>query len=91
MQGSVLDLPRFGGQIFVKTLKGTTLTLETHPRMTIADLKELIERKHGIPSEKQSLIFAGRQLEDRNALYHHNIMQVGAVDAFDRCNLSICR
>ena len=35
-------------QLFVKTLTGTTLTVDTQPTNTIADLKQSIYRNHGI-------------------------------------------
>ena len=60
-------------QLFVKTLTGRTLTVDTQPTNTIADLKRSILRNHGIPPDEQRLIHAGKQLEDGFTLRSCNI------------------
>jgi hypothetical protein len=51
-------------QIFIKTLTGKTLTVETAPWNTVEDVKYHILDKEGTPIDQQRLIFAGSSIED---------------------------
>ncbi|CAG8659042.1 30137_t:CDS:2 [Racocetra persica] len=62
-------------QIFAKTLTGKTLTLEVSNDDFIAQVKEKIQDKEGIPPNRQTLIFAGKKLENDYTVADYNIQK----------------
>ena len=69
----------FAMEIYIKTLTGENITLETEPNETIKKLKEKIEPLENISVDNQRLIFAGKELEDNKTLSDYNIQKESTI------------
>ena len=50
--------------VFVRSLKGVSLSLRVNPQCSVLQLESLIQQEDGTPSGLQGLIYARRQLSD---------------------------
>ena len=66
-------------QIFVKSLTGKIETFNVNQLDTVKEIKEKIQEKEGVSTNKQRLIFAGKQLEDHRTMEQYNIKKESTV------------
>ncbi|KAJ3704750.1 hypothetical protein LUZ61_008455 [Rhynchospora tenuis] len=62
-------------QIFVKSLDGTTITLEVESSSTIDNIKTLIQEKKDVPTYYQKLLYERKVLEGGRSLADYNIQK----------------
>ena len=66
-------------QIFVKTLSGKTIALDTNLSDTVDMIKAEIQAAVGVPFDQQRLIFSGRQLDDRHSLREYGVRKASTL------------
>ena len=57
----------------VKTVKGNNIVIECSVEETIADIKQKLQSRVGIPANEQRIIFNGKKLEDGRTLSFYGI------------------
>ena len=62
-------------QIFVKTLTGRTITINTQPSATVSKVIYRIKEKEGTPPNDFRLIFGGKQLEPGRMLAEYDVQK----------------
>lgn len=76
-------------KIFVKTLAGKTIPLEVEPSDFTESIKAMIQDKEGFPLDKQTLLFAGKVLEDGHVLSDYNIKRESTLTVVLRLGIKI--
>lgn len=72
-EGTILGMFPALLQIFVRTWSGKTITLDVEQRYTIKDVKDKLFQKLSIPGHHQSIVFAGKRLEDDRDLASYGV------------------
>ena len=62
-------------QIFVKTLRGRTITINTQPSATVSKVMYQIQEEEGTPPNDIRLIFGGKQLEPGRMLAEYDVQK----------------
>jgi len=51
-------------QLFIKTIDGKTLLIETQKDSTVLEFKQDIYRQYNFPIDKQTIVVCGKKVED---------------------------
>ena len=69
-------------QIFVRTLSGKTITLVVDGSDTVEATKLKIEAKDGLPVYRQSLVYNGREMNDKKLLRDYDVVQASTLHMY---------
>ena len=69
-----------GFQVFIRILTGKIITVVVSENDTIKDVKTKIHCKNGVVPDQQRLMFAGRQLKDKQRVSDYNIKYESNLD-----------
>ena len=61
--------------IQIRSLTGKQTEIKVHHKMTVAELKDTIERLEQTPFDQQRIVYNGKQLEDERTLDYYDIKQ----------------
>ena len=59
--------------ICIKSLTGKETSINVHHKMTVSELKDMIEKIDQTPFDQQRLVYNGKQLEDERTLDYYDI------------------
>jgi len=76
---NTVEIIPYSFQIFVKSLTGRTITIQTKTTDTMLDIKRKIQDKEGISPLEQKLIYAGKFLNNDITLAEYNILSVSTL------------
>lgn len=68
-----IKTPHTGPIVYLKTLLGWSLSLELREDDTVSHVRDLIEKKTGLPSRSFSLSLQAVLLDDAETIFHYNI------------------
>lgn len=75
-----IDIHGANKKIFVKTLTGHIISLDVNLCDTIASIKQSIQDKKGVHASEQSLMSAGKKLENDSTIGDCNIQDGSAIN-----------
>ena len=81
---SLLTVSASAMDIYIQMWTGEIITLDVEPNESILALKEKIEEVKGIPTNEQTLVFAGKRLEDGNTFSDYNIQKYSTIHLYQK-------
>ena len=86
----ILRLRGLTMQVYVQKSCGMSIALQVEPTSTIADVKADIYREEGVPMADQTLIYAGKKVEDSLTLSDYDIQKEAQLHLIEtKCSMQI--